>query len=120
MSMWSSFISGAFERSSALIRWIGFLPIDARHGAGARRELDALADEHLRVPAADADEAQEPGVLDVRDDEPDLVDVPDDRDGRAVRRCPGTRAVELPITSARTSSVNVRAASRKAAAAVAS
>ena len=33
--------------------------------ARARRELDALADEDLRIPAADAGEAQEAVVLDV-------------------------------------------------------
>ena len=59
MSMWSSFISGAFERSSALIRWIGFLPMTPGTVPSFVGELDALADEHLRVPAADAGEAQE-------------------------------------------------------------
>jgi hypothetical protein len=57
------------------------------HDAGdlpaARLEQHALADEDLRVPAADAAEAQEAVVVDVRDDETDLVDVADDRQRRA-------------------------------------
>ena len=54
----------------------------ARHDAVARDELDALADEDLRVPAADAHEAQEAVVVDVRDDQADLVDVTDDGEKR--------------------------------------
>ena len=52
-------ISGTFLRSSGLSRWIGFLPSTPGIGAASRREHDALADQDLRVPAADADEAQE-------------------------------------------------------------
>jgi hypothetical protein len=53
------------------------------HDTVPGRELDALADEDLRVPAANPGEAQEAVVVDVRDDEADLVDVPDDGDRRA-------------------------------------
>jgi hypothetical protein len=48
----------------------------------ARRHLDALADEDHRVPAADLAEPQQPVVVDVGDDQPDLVDVTEDRDER--------------------------------------
>ena len=46
-----------------------------------------LADQHLRVPAAERPDAQEPVVvgvlaLDVGDDQPDLVQVPEQQDGR--------------------------------------
>ena len=90
---------------------------DARHDAVARRDLHALADEDLRVPAADAHEAQEAVVVDVRDDQADLVDVADDREeGRAVRSVPLTRATAEPMTSISTSSVKRRPASAKTAA----
>ncbi len=54
--------------------------------AALRRQLDALADEDDRVPAADALEAQEAVVVDVRDDHADLVDVADDRGQRTAGR----------------------------------
>ena len=57
---------------------------DAGDAPVARGDLDALADEDHRVPAADAGEPQEAVVVDVVDDQPDLVDVADDRDERAV------------------------------------
>jgi hypothetical protein len=59
----------------------------------ARDQLDALADEDLRVPATDADEVQEPLVGDVRDDQPDLVDVAHHHQQRALAaaRHPGHR-----------------------------
>ena len=38
------------------------------HNAFARSDSYALANQHLRVPATDAGEAQEARVLDVRDD----------------------------------------------------
>jgi hypothetical protein len=44
-------------------------------GTVARIDHDALADEHLRVPAADLPEPQKAVVVDVRDDQADLVDV---------------------------------------------
>src|SRR6202034_2367033 len=48
---------------------------DARDRALAGVEHHALAYEDLRVPAADLAKPQEPVVADVRDDQPDLVDV---------------------------------------------
>ena len=83
MSMCRSLISATFLRSSSLSRWIGFLPITPGTAPAARGERDALADEDLRVPAADAGEAQEAVVVDVGDDQADLVDVADDRQRRA-------------------------------------
>ncbi len=92
-------------------------PDRAGDDAVAGRDLDALADEDLRVPAADADEAQKAVVVDVRDDEADLVDVADDREERrALRTVPGTRAVTEPMTSISTSSVKARPAWAKTAA----
>ena len=92
-------------------------PTTPGSGAVARDELDALADEDLRVPAADADEAQEAVVVDVRDDQADLVDVADDREERrASAVVPGTRATAEPMMSTDTSSVNARPASMKTAA----
>ena len=61
-------------------------PGHAGDDAVARHELDALADEDLRVPAADAHEAQEAVVVDVRDDQADLVDVADDGEERGAGR----------------------------------
>jgi hypothetical protein len=72
---------------------------------------DALADEDLRVPAADGGEAQEARVLDMGDDEPDLVDVADDGHARPPA-VPATRAVDEPIVSTPTSA-NSAAASRQ-------
>src|SRR6185503_6400554 len=57
---------------------------DAGYGAVARGDLDPLADEDDRIPAADPAEPEEALVVDVVDDQPDLVDVPDDREQRAV------------------------------------
>ena len=57
----------------------------ARHDAAARGDLDALADEDHRVPAADAAEPEEAVVVDVADDQADLVDVADHGEQRAVR-----------------------------------
>ncbi len=47
----------------------------ARDRSVARVEHDPLADEDLRIPAADLAEPQVAVVVDVRDDQPDLVDV---------------------------------------------
>src|SRR5439155_20471749 len=57
---------------------------DAADHPVAGGDLHALADEDLRVPPADPDEAQEPVVVDVRDDQADLVDVADDCQPRPV------------------------------------
>ena len=56
----------------------------AGHRPVARGDLDPLADEDHGVPAADAGEPEEAVVVDVVDDQPDLVDVADDRQGAAV------------------------------------
>ena len=71
--------------------------------AVARGDLDALADEDHRVPAADAGEPQEAVVVDVVDDQADLVDVADDRRRTARRPCPRTRATVEPTVSRVTS-----------------
>ncbi len=57
---------------------------DAVHDAVARGDLDALADEDDRVPAADAAEPEEAVVVDVVDDQADLVDVADHGEQRPV------------------------------------
>ena len=49
-----------------------------------RREPDALAEQHLRGDAADRRHREQAGVVDVRDREPDLVDVTDEREGRRI------------------------------------
>ena len=92
---------------------------DAGDGAVARGDLDALADEDHRVPAADAAEPEEALVVDVVDDQADLVDVADDREQRAVRPVPFTRATVEPTLSCVTSA-NAAAASRNTAAAACS
>ena len=87
MSMCSSRSSGTFLRSSSRSRWIALRPTTPGTSPSARAQLDALTDEDLRVPAADAEEAQEALVIDVGDDQADLVDVADDRQQRRARRC---------------------------------
>ena len=57
---------------------------DAGHNTVAGRDGYALTNQHLRVPAANACEAEETRVLDVRNDQADLIDVTDDRERRAV------------------------------------
>ena len=86
----------------------------ARDRPVARDHLEPLADEHDRVPAADRGEPQVAVVVDVVDDQPDLVDVADDRDHRAVAgpaHARDGRADESALTSA-----NAEQASRKTAA----
>ena len=83
MSMCSWSIRATFLRSSSLSRWMGFLPITPGTAPSRVASVDPLADEDLRVPAADAGEAQEAVVLDVGDDHADLVDVAHDRQRRA-------------------------------------
>ena len=75
MSMCRSRTSATFLRSSSRSRWIGFLPTTPATRPVARVEHHALADEDLRVPAADLAEPQVALVVDVGDDQPDLVDV---------------------------------------------
>ena len=57
-------------------------PGDAGHEAVLAADLDPLADEDLRVPAADRREPEEALLVDVGDDQADLVDVADDRQQR--------------------------------------
>ena len=78
MSMCRSRSSGTFLRSSSRSRWIALRPATPGRMPSRVSSVDALADEDLRIPAADAHEAQEAVVVDVRDDQADLVDVPDD------------------------------------------
>ena len=85
-------LGGTFLRSSSLSRWIGLRADHARDRAVARRDPDALADEHDRIPAADLAEAQVAVVVDVRDVQADLVDVADDRQRRAAGGARDARA----------------------------
>ena len=55
---------------------------DAGDEAVLAADLDPLADEDLRVPAADRGEPEEALLVDVGDDQPDLVDVADDGEQR--------------------------------------
>ncbi len=67
-------------------------------------EHDALADEDLRVPAADFGEPQVAVVVDVRDDQADLVDVPHHEQARRGRRSTGAlpaRCLAPPPLAAR-------------------
>jgi len=77
-------------------------------------DRDALADQDDRIPPADAGEPEEAVVVDVVDDQPDLVDVADDRERLAVRRS-GHGATVEPTVSCVTSA-KAAAASRKTAA----
>ena len=115
MSMCRSFSSGAFLRSSAFIRWIGFLPITPGTApsrvASSTRWPTSTCGSQPPTPV----KRRKPVVVDVRDDQPDLVDVADDRERRAAAgagHARGGAAHDVPSTS----SANVRAASRKAAA----
>ena len=107
MSMCISRMSATFLRSSSRSRWIGFLPTTPVTGPSAVSSDDALADQDLRVPAADRPEPQVALVVDVGDDQPDLVDVAHHeqaRRARASKPCFGaTRASGVPITSVLTS-----------------
>ena len=55
---------------------------DAEHRPVLAAHLDPLADQDLRVPAADRGEPEEALLVDVGDDQPDLVDVADHRQQR--------------------------------------
>ena len=88
---------------------------DARDRPLARVEHDALADEDLRVPAADFAKPQVAVVVDVGDDQPDLVDVAHHEQpsgARSRKPCLGaTSASGVPTTSVLTLA-NPPAASR--------
>jgi hypothetical protein len=61
---------------------------DAGDAAVTRDELDALAAQHLRPPAADPAEVEEPLLVDVRHDQANLVDVADHGQERPAARAP--------------------------------
>ncbi len=87
----------------------------------ARVEHHALADEDLRVPAADGAEPQVALIVDVRDDQPDLVDVAHHQQPpRRVRAsCFGaTSASGVPTTSVLTFAKPFAASRQTAAGAV--
>ena len=96
MSMCICFSSTTFLRWSASSRWIGLRPTTPRTGPFLPLHLDPLADEDLRVPAADRRELEEALLVDVGDDEADLVDVADDREQRRGVRLadPGDRGAD--------------------------
>ena len=81
----------------------------------AAGDHDALPGQDLLVERADLGEGEQAVAVDVRDRDPDLVDVPEDRERRALRPA-ATRAKELPRVSPCTSA-NLAAASRQTAAA---
>ena len=87
-------------------------PDDAGDEAVLAADLDPLADEDLRVPAADRGEPEEALLVDVGDGQADLVDVADDREQR---RSSPTRAIEEPMPSPESSAKD--AASRQTSAA---
>ena len=76
-------------------------PDDAGDGAVLAPQLDPLADQDLRVPAADRGEPEESLLVDVGDEEPDLVDVADDREQRCRPADPGDRGSERVAAKAR-------------------
>ena len=67
---------------------------DAGDDPVAPAHLDPLADQDLRVPAADRLEPEEALLVDVGDDQADLVDVADDRDQRLGLADPGDRRAD--------------------------
>ena len=67
---------------------------DTRYEPFAAADLDPLADQDLRVPAADRGEPEEALLVDVGDDEPDLVDVADDGEQRCLLADAGDRGAE--------------------------
>ena len=103
MSSHRSFIFGTCFRSSSVSKWIGLRAIDAEDRAVGRPDGHPLADEHLRVPAADGLDIKETVVVDVLDDQADLVAV-----ARPASLAGGfagfLAAMTLPCRSVRTSS----------------
>ena len=83
-----------------LLALVGFEQVDrlaaddAGHEAVLAADLDPLADQDLRVPAADRGEPEEALLVDVGDDQADLVDVADDRQQRRGVADPGDRGAE--------------------------
>src|SRR5207248_3102214 len=76
---------GHFRRLVAIGRLHEMNRLLADHAhdvAVATHEADALAHENLRVPAADGGRVDEALIVDVLHDQPDLVDVAVEHDGR--------------------------------------
>jgi hypothetical protein len=69
-------------------------PDHSRHEPVLGPHLDPLADQDLRVPAADRGEPEEALLVDVGDDQPDLVDVADHRQERRRLADPGDRGAD--------------------------
>ena len=87
---------GTFLRSSSFSRWIGFLPTTpgttpSRVAISTRWPTRMIGSQ----PPTPVNQ-RKPVVVDVVDDQPDLVDVPDDRERAGRRRCPCTRATVEP------------------------
>ena len=61
---------------------MGLRPMTPADGAVLGLHAHTLAEQDLRVPAADRREVQKALLVDVSDDEADLVDVADDREER--------------------------------------
>ena len=74
---------------------------DAGDEAVPAAHLDPLADQDLRVPAADRGEPEEALLVDVGDDQADLVDVADDGEQRRVLADAGDRGAEAVVRRAR-------------------
>ena len=70
---------------------------DADHGTGPCPDLNALSDQHLRIPAADRVKPQESLVVNVLDEQPDLVAVTGEHDpGRTVGIDDGSH-IAMPV-----------------------
>ena len=82
MSMWRPFELDHLLALVGLEQVDRFAADDAGDDPVAGADLDPLADQDLRVPAADRGEPEEALLVDVGDREADLVDVADDRQQR--------------------------------------
>ena len=87
---------------------------DAGDEAVLAADLDPLADQDLRVPAADRAEVEEALLVDVGDDEADLVDVADDGEQRALLADAGDGGAE-PVAGKRRRRRRPRARPRRPA-----
>ena len=94
MSMWRPFELDDLFALLGLEQVDRLAADDAGHEAVPAAHLDPLADEDLRVPAADRAEVEEALLVDVGDDEADLVDVADDGEQRRLLADPGDRGAE--------------------------
>src|SRR5262245_22760298 len=73
------------------------LPDHAMYRSLTRENQDALPDQDLRVPTADAAEIEEAIFIDVRDLEPDLVDVPREHHARSALGVQGPDGVAVHV-----------------------